>query len=314
MRRDHGGHGHAAHGALLVCCEGEARKRGCRKQRPRQARWFHGSPPRKGQHAVICRCAQAGRMDEARHQRLRPAPEMTTIAAPLPTVLARSRRAVGVWLLRDRALDRRDGGDRRADAADRLGPFHHRMGSDHGRDAAAERRADWADAFAKYQHIPQYIRRKPRHDAGGLQGHLLVGMDAPLPGAAAGRGVLRAVRLVRRGPARSQRRDWPRMLLLFALGGLQGFIGWWMVESGLETRVSVSQYRLAIHLGAALMLFVARSCGSRWNICAAPETRARARRQAARFGLRRAGLCADAAGRAGGGAACRADLQHLAAT
>ena len=44
------------------------------------------------------------------------------------------------------------------------------------------------------------------------------------------------------------------MLLLFALGGLQGFIGWWMVESGLETRVSVSQYRLAIHLGAALLL------------------------------------------------------------
>jgi cytochrome c oxidase assembly protein subunit 15 len=48
--------------------------------------------------------------------------------------------------------------------------------------------------------------------------------------------------------------DWPRMLLLFALGGFQGFIGWWMVESGLETRVSVSQYRLAIHLGTAILL------------------------------------------------------------
>src|SRR5258707_10547159 len=50
------------------------------------------------------------------------------------------------------------------------------------------------------------------------------------------------------------RREWPRMVLLFALGGLQGFIGWWMVESGLETRVSVSQYRLAIHLGTAILL------------------------------------------------------------
>jgi cytochrome c oxidase assembly protein subunit 15 len=49
----------------------------------------------------------------------------------------------------------------------------------------------------------------------------------------------------------------PRMLTLFALGGLQGLIGWWMVQSGLETRVSVSQYRLAIHLGAALLLFAA---------------------------------------------------------
>jgi cytochrome c oxidase assembly protein subunit 15 len=44
------------------------------------------------------------------------------------------------------------------------------------------------------------------------------------------------------------------MVLLFALGGLQGFVGWWMVESGLETRVAVSQYRLAIHLGVAIIL------------------------------------------------------------
>ena len=51
------------------------------------------------------------------------------------------------------------------------------------------------------------------------------------------------------------RSRWPRMALLFALGGLQGFVGWWMVESGLEVRVSVSQYRLAIHLGVALLLF-----------------------------------------------------------
>jgi cytochrome c oxidase assembly protein subunit 15 len=51
------------------------------------------------------------------------------------------------------------------------------------------------------------------------------------------------------------RKDWPRMVLLFALGALQGVVGWWMVKSGLETRVSVSQYRLAIHLGVALLLF-----------------------------------------------------------
>ncbi len=57
--------------------------------------------------------------------------------------------------------------------------------------------------------------------------------------------------------ARSARSEWPRMVLLFALGGLQGFIGWWMVTVGLETRVSVSQYRLAIHLGAALLLLIA---------------------------------------------------------
>ena len=44
---------------------------------------------------------------------------------------------------------------------------------------------------------------------------------------------------------------------LFVLGGLQGLIGWWMVSSGLETLTSVSQYRLATHLGAALLLFLA---------------------------------------------------------
>lgn len=54
-----------------------------------------------------------------------------------------------------------------------------------------------------------------------------------------------------------KRADWPRLLLLFVLGGLQGFIGWWMVSSGFEVRTSVSQYRLAIHLGAALLLLMA---------------------------------------------------------
>lgn len=44
---------------------------------------------------------------------------------------------------------------------------------------------------------------------------------------------------------------------LFVLGGLQGAVGWWMVSSGLETLTSVSQYRLATHLGTALLLFLA---------------------------------------------------------
>jgi cytochrome c oxidase assembly protein subunit 15 len=50
------------------------------------------------------------------------------------------------------------------------------------------------------------------------------------------------------------RRDIPRMVVLFVLGGMQGAVGWWMVASGLETRVSVSQYRLAAHLGVAIIL------------------------------------------------------------
>ena len=45
--------------------------------------------------------------------------------------------------------------------------------------------------------------------------------------------------------------------MLLALGGLQGLVGWWMVKSGLEGRVSVAPERLATHLGLALILFAA---------------------------------------------------------
>lgn len=51
-----------------------------------------------------------------------------------------------------------------------------------------------------------------------------------------------------------KRLRWPLAGLL-ALGGFQGFIGWWMVSSGLAERVSVSQYRLATHLTIACLIF-----------------------------------------------------------
>ncbi|RYG91759.1 heme A synthase [Loktanella sp. IMCC34160] len=47
-----------------------------------------------------------------------------------------------------------------------------------------------------------------------------------------------------------------RLLLLGALGGLQGAIGWWMVHSGLqEGMLDVASYRLATHLGLAFVIF-----------------------------------------------------------
>lgn len=46
-----------------------------------------------------------------------------------------------------------------------------------------------------------------------------------------------------------------RALLLFALGAIQGVMGWLMVASGLVDRPSVSHYRLAAHLGLAFMIF-----------------------------------------------------------
>lgn len=47
------------------------------------------------------------------------------------------------------------------------------------------------------------------------------------------------------------------LLGILALGGLQGFIGWWMVTSGLVDRVDVSQYRLATHLTLACVILAA---------------------------------------------------------
>lgn len=54
---------------------------------------------------------------------------------------------------------------------------------------------------------------------------------------------------------RITRTELPRLVGLFALGGLQGLIGWFMVASGFQDRVDVSQYRLVIHLMLALAIF-----------------------------------------------------------
>lgn len=49
----------------------------------------------------------------------------------------------------------------------------------------------------------------------------------------------------------------PKLVGLFLLGGLQGVIGWFMVMSGLVDRPEVSHYRLALHLGVAVVIFAA---------------------------------------------------------
>ncbi len=116
--------------------------------------------------------------------------------------------------------------------------------------------AEWQDAFAKYQRIPQYLVQNHDMTLDAFKGIFwwewihrflgrLLGLAFFVP----------FVWFAATGAIRKS--DWPRMLLLFLLGGLQGFIGWWMVTSGFEVRTSVSQYRLAIHLGTALLLLVA---------------------------------------------------------
>lgn len=51
------------------------------------------------------------------------------------------------------------------------------------------------------------------------------------------------------------RQEWPKYLLMFVLGGMQGLLGWYMVKSGLIDVPHVSQYRLTAHLFAAFLIY-----------------------------------------------------------
>ena len=47
----------------------------------------------------------------------------------------------------------------------------------------------------------------------------------------------------------------PRLVVMFFLGGLQGMLGWYMVQSGLVSNPQVSQYRLTAHLLTAILIY-----------------------------------------------------------
>jgi cytochrome c oxidase assembly protein subunit 15 len=114
--------------------------------------------------------------------------------------------------------------------------------------------ADWQIAFDKYREIPQYQLINRGMSLEEFQfiywwewGHRVLGRAI---------GVAFAVPLVVFALLGMISRPLaPRLLLLLLLGGLQGFMGWYMVQSGLVDRVSVSQYRLAAHLGLAAIIF-----------------------------------------------------------
>ena len=116
--------------------------------------------------------------------------------------------------------------------------------------------ADWAVAFAKYREIPQYRLENAGMTLEAFKGifwwewsHRLLGRTI---GFVYG---LPLVYFVLSGVI--DRTQLPRHLVFLGLGGLQGFVGWWMVSSGLVDRVTVAPYRLAVHLTLAAGLFAA---------------------------------------------------------
>ena len=178
---------------------------------------------------------------------------MATLAAPQPSSILHSRRAVGWWLLVIALMIAGmvvvGGLTRLTGSGLSITEWDPVMGA-----IPPLSQADWLDAFHKYQRIPQYLHEHQGMTLAQFQfiywwewTHRLLGRLIGF--------VFLLPFLLFAWTGAITRSDIPRMLVLFALGGLQGFVGWWMVESGLETRVSVSQYRLAIHLGVALLLF-----------------------------------------------------------
>lgn len=113
--------------------------------------------------------------------------------------------------------------------------------------------AEWQHQFALYQQSSQYQLMNRGMSLAAFKGIFfweyvhrllgrLVGLAFALP--------LAWFWLKRQIPAGYK----PRLLALFALGGLQGAIGWWMVASGLVDRTEVAPERLAVHLSNALII------------------------------------------------------------
>jgi cytochrome c oxidase assembly protein subunit 15 len=113
--------------------------------------------------------------------------------------------------------------------------------------------ADWLDAFAKYQQIPQYEHVNRGMSLDAFKHIFWWEWSHRFLGRAVGVAFLLPF-LYFLAMRRIPRRMAGRLAGILALGALQGAAGWYMVSSGLVDRISVSQYRLALHLGLAILI------------------------------------------------------------
>ena len=113
----------------------------------------------------------------------------------------------------------------------------------------------WTEEFDKYRAIPEYQLQNKGMTLAEFKviywwewGHRQLGRVI---------GLVWAVGFVFFAATRKIPTGWTgKLLFIGALGGLQGFIGWWMVSSGLkEGMLDVASYRLAMHLGLAFVIF-----------------------------------------------------------
>ncbi len=114
--------------------------------------------------------------------------------------------------------------------------------------------AQWADAFARYRLTPEYQKVNLGMSLGAFKAIFWWEYFHRLLGRAIGLAFLAPLVWFvarHRVPAGLV----PRLFGIFVLGGLQGAMGWYMVQSGLVDDPRVSQLRLTAHLGLALLIF-----------------------------------------------------------
>jgi cytochrome c oxidase assembly protein subunit 15 len=113
---------------------------------------------------------------------------------------------------------------------------------------------EWQRVFAMYQQSPEYLKINSHMDVEAFKGIFWLEFLHRLLGRAIG--IVFSIPFIyffARGYIKA--REWPRYLLMFVLGGLQGVLGWYMVKSGLVDNPHVSQYRLTAHLFAAFLIY-----------------------------------------------------------
>lgn len=113
---------------------------------------------------------------------------------------------------------------------------------------------DWQRAFDMYRESPEFQKKNSYMDVADFKGifwleylHRVLGRVIGLVF------FVPFVYFLWRGYI--GRREWPKYLAMFVLGGFQGVLGWYMVKSGLVDNPHVSQYRLTAHLLAAIAIY-----------------------------------------------------------
>ena len=114
--------------------------------------------------------------------------------------------------------------------------------------------ADWEALFAKYRDTPQFVLVYPDMNLEGFKGIFWWEYAHRLLGRAIGFVFFVPYLFFLLKRKLSKPLAW-QLAGLFLLGGAQGAIGWYMVQSGLVDNPRVSHLRLTAHLSLALLIF-----------------------------------------------------------